>query len=61
MLDAGPQLPAPEAPATPLPSEEMPSQLRMLARGLVGVPRQPVRALRAVPRVLPHLDEVPTI
>ena len=61
MLDAGPQSPAPEAPATPLPSEEMPSQLRMLARGLVGVPRQPVRALRAVPRVLPHLDEVPTM
>ena len=61
MLDAEPQLAAPQVPASPLPSEEMPSQLRMLARGLVGVPRQPVRALRAVPRVLPHLDEVPTM
>ena len=61
MLDAEPRPDAPEAPAGPLPSEEMPSQQRMLARGLVGVPRQPVRALRALPRVLPHLDEVPTM
>ncbi len=61
MLDAEPQPAAPEAPAGPLASEGMPSQLRMLTRGLVAVPRQPVRALRALPRVLPHLDQVPTM
>jgi WS/DGAT/MGAT family acyltransferase len=33
----------------------------MLARGLAGVPRQPLRALGAMPRTLPHLDSVATI
>ncbi len=33
----------------------------LLARGLVGMSRHPLRALRAAPRALPHLDTVPTI
>ena len=33
----------------------------MLGRGVVGMLRQPLRALRAVPTTLPHLDDVPTI
>ena len=49
--------PAPAgAPARPLPG-----QVSMLARGLAGVPRQPLRAVRSLPRALPHLDTVPTI
>jgi WS/DGAT/MGAT family acyltransferase len=39
----------------------MPGQLSMLGRGLLGVPRQPVRMIHALPRTLPHLDEVPTL
>jgi WS/DGAT/MGAT family acyltransferase len=38
-----------------------PGELEMLGRGLLGAPRQPLRALRAVPRTLPHLDEVVTL
>jgi WS/DGAT/MGAT family acyltransferase len=37
----------------------MPSQLSMLGRGLAGIPRQPLRALRAAPKSLPHLDRNP--
>ncbi len=33
----------------------------MLGRGLVGMVRHPIRALRAMPTTLPHLDDVPTI
>jgi WS/DGAT/MGAT family acyltransferase len=49
----------PRAPS--LRGDEMPSQLRMLGRGLAGVPRQPLRALRAVPKALPHLDKNPML
>src|SRR3954454_10692474 len=33
-----------------------PGDLEMLARGLLGVPRYPVRALRALPRAVPNLE-----
>jgi len=50
------------APAPVTPSvRAMPGQLGMLARGLAGLPRQPLRAAKSLPRVLPHLDAVPTI
>jgi WS/DGAT/MGAT family acyltransferase len=47
----------------PLPPEDdrMPTQLEMLGRGLVGVPRYPLRALRSLPRALPNVDDVPAI
>jgi len=35
-----------------------PGELGMLARGVAGLPRQPVRAVAAVSRTLPHLDSV---
>jgi diacylglycerol O-acyltransferase / wax synthase len=41
--------------------ERYPGELEMLARGLAGMWRQPLRALRAAPGTLPHLDAVPTI
>ena len=42
-------------------AERRPSELEMLARGLIGMWRQPVHALRIAPGALPHLDAVPTI
>jgi diacylglycerol O-acyltransferase / wax synthase len=36
-----------------------PSDVEMLARGLLGLPRYPLRALRSLPRALPNLDEAP--
>src|SRR2546423_9140858 len=36
-----------------------PGQLEMLGRGLLGVPRYPLRALRSLPRAIPHVEETP--
>ena len=44
------------APA--IAAERFPSEVEMLGRGLVGMWRQPLRALRAAPTTLPHLDDV---
>lgn len=43
------------------PGEAVPGQFELLVRGLLGMAGQPLRALRAAPRALPHLDQVPTI
>jgi WS/DGAT/MGAT family acyltransferase len=37
----------------------VPGELEMLGRGLLGVPRQPLRALRSVPDAVPNLTELP--
>jgi diacylglycerol O-acyltransferase / wax synthase len=39
--------------------EGEPGELGMLWRGVLGVPRYPLRLLRALPRTLPNLDETP--
>jgi diacylglycerol O-acyltransferase / wax synthase len=36
-----------------------PSELGMLARGLLGVPRYPLRALRSLPKAVPNIEETP--
>jgi diacylglycerol O-acyltransferase / wax synthase len=36
-----------------------PSDLEMLARGIAGIPRYPVRMLRSMPRTLPNLTDTP--
>lgn len=41
--------------------EAVPGQAELLVRGLLGLARQPLRALSAVPRALPNLDQVPTM
>ena len=41
--------------------ERHPSRREMLRRGLTGVSRYPLRAVRAAPRTLRHLDAIPTI
>lgn len=43
----------------PTPPDRVPGQLEMLGRGLLGLPRQPWRALKAAPMALPALTEVP--
>src|SRR5215216_3252305 len=39
--------------------ERVPGELEMLGRGLLGLPRQPLRALRSAPTALPNLTELP--
>ena len=59
LLDQSPEgrdLPPPrEEPA----GERVPGDLEMLGRGLLGVPGQPLRALRSMPTALPNLTELP--
>lgn len=50
-----------EPPAATRHGEPVPGQAELLVRGLLGVALQPLRALRAAPRALPHLDQVPTV
>jgi len=60
LLDLAPEgreLPEPERPA----DGHTPGQLEMLGRGLIGVPRYPLRALRALPSTLPNVEDVPAI
>jgi diacylglycerol O-acyltransferase / wax synthase len=53
----------PEGRQAPEPAEDsgaqpMPTQLAMLARGLLGIPRYPLRLLRSLPGTLPNFEEV---
>jgi len=59
LLDPSPEgrdIPPPEGDET---GERVPSDLEMLGRGLAGLPAQPVRALRALPAVLPNVTDIP--
>src|SRR3954464_1201509 len=51
----GRELPEPQVNG----ADRRPSDLEMLTRGLLGLPRYPLRALRSLPRALPNLDESP--
>jgi WS/DGAT/MGAT family acyltransferase len=46
-------------PPTSDSGEREPDQLEMLGRGLLGIPKYPLRALRSLPTALPNLDETP--
>lgn len=39
--------------------ERAPSELEMFARGLMAVPRYPLRALRALPHAMPNIESTP--
>ena len=57
LLDLAPEgreVPPASAPAT----ESVPGQLEMLARGVMGLPRYPLRLLESIPRALPNIEEV---
>src|SRR3954471_11570683 len=53
----GRELPA--APEIDTDAGGEPGDLGMLGRGLLGVPRYPLRLLRSLPRAIPHVDETP--
>src|SRR5919108_685181 len=58
LLDTAPEgreLPAPH----PASDRRAPGEVEMLARGLLGVPKYPLRALRSLPAAVPNLDETP--
>ncbi len=61
LLDLSPEgreLPDPPEPGKP---DERPGQIEMLGRGLMGLPRYPLRMLKALPGTVPNVDEVPAI
>jgi diacylglycerol O-acyltransferase len=61
LLDPSPEgreLPPPDrAPS----ARRMPGDLEMLGRGVLGMPRQPLRALRSIPTTLPNVTELPGV
>jgi WS/DGAT/MGAT family acyltransferase len=59
LLDPSPE--GRELPSAPVEggAGRRPGDLEMLGRGLLGLPRQPLRALRSLPSVAPHLTELP--
>jgi diacylglycerol O-acyltransferase len=58
LLDREPHRPAPTAPA-PSAGEAPPRGRELLRRGLRNVAAHPGRTMRSVPRLLPHLDDLP--
>ncbi|MFL5845093.1 MAG: WS/DGAT/MGAT family O-acyltransferase [Solirubrobacteraceae bacterium] len=62
LLDLGPDAPNFD-PGKPAPwrgqAETVPGRGEMLARGLMGVPRYPLRALRSLPNAIPNLEDTP--
>ncbi len=58
LFDLAPERRELSEPPPPL-AEREPSDLEMLARGLAGIPRYPVRMLRSMPSTLPNLTDTP--
>jgi len=59
LLDSSPEgRELPPVPGEPA-GERVPGDLEMLGRGLLGIPRQPLRALRSLPSALPNLTALP--
>jgi diacylglycerol O-acyltransferase / wax synthase len=55
---------SPEGREIPPPGDErrgdrVPGDVEMLGRGLLGMPRQPLRALRSIPTAVPNLTDLP--
>jgi diacylglycerol O-acyltransferase / wax synthase len=46
-------------PDEPQDGERRPSDVELLARGVAGLPLQPLRAARALPMMLPNVDRIP--
>jgi diacylglycerol O-acyltransferase / wax synthase len=58
LFDVSPEGREPPPAVEKPPADVQPNDLEMLARGLLGVPRYPLRVLRSAPRALPNLAEV---
>jgi diacylglycerol O-acyltransferase / wax synthase len=61
LLDLTPEGRPPPDPVSSEVEDGKPGQGEMLARGLLGVPRYPLRLLRSLPSTIPNVDEVPAI
>jgi diacylglycerol O-acyltransferase len=59
LLDPSPEGRDIEPPGEDGPAGRRPGDLELLGRGLAGLARAPVRALRSVPTALPNLTELP--
>jgi diacylglycerol O-acyltransferase len=59
LLDLAPEGRELPAPAADGDAGGEPGGLEMLGRGLLGVPRYPLRALRALPRAVPNIEDTP--
>jgi diacylglycerol O-acyltransferase len=60
LLDLGPDAPLrPEEREWKGEAEEMPGTGQMLARAALGIPRYPLRLLRALPSALPNVEDTP--
>ena len=59
LLDPSPEGRDISEPDKPPAGERVPPDLEMLGRGLLGLPAQPLRALRSLPKALPNLVELP--
>jgi WS/DGAT/MGAT family acyltransferase len=58
LLDLSPEgRELPDAPAAQ--PERKPGDLELLARGVLGVPRYPLRLLRSLPTAIPNIEETP--
>jgi diacylglycerol O-acyltransferase / wax synthase len=58
LLDLSPE--GRELPDTPeIEPDHEPSDLEMLTRGLLGLPRYPLRVLRSLPSAVPNIEETP--
>lgn len=58
LLDDSPTVREIEAPAEQ-PTTNEPGDLELLARAVAGLPRQPLRMVRALPATLRHIDQLP--
>jgi diacylglycerol O-acyltransferase / wax synthase len=61
LLDLSPEGREPTEPQPSAAGGRAPGELEMLARGVIGLPRYPVRLLRSLPRALPNVAEVPSL
>ena len=61
LLNLSPEGREPPAAASGAEPVAAPSELELLARGLLGLPKYPLRVLRALPSTLPNVGEVPAI
>jgi WS/DGAT/MGAT family acyltransferase len=61
LLDPSPEGREITPPRGPLRGERLPGDLEMAGRGALGLLRQPLRALRAIPSTLPNVTELPGV
>jgi diacylglycerol O-acyltransferase len=59
LLDPSPEGREIEPPPEPPTPARLPGELEMLGRGLTGLARMPLRALRSAPSALPNLTDLP--